>query len=220
MERVRKAKETLNKEIKPALCYALERDPRMASEIISKAFGEVLDLIAETDRSLAKRIEELSEADKKIANRIEELSNEVDRISRVVGTLASTVGRLDRRYSKLEEIELRGALENMCFSRGFEMDRGFIARGKPAVDALITGKGVVALVEIAMRGSSKDIRQLLRASKAYEEVNKVKPDALFLLCVEEPDELTVKRAEKKGVIVAMRPGEVIRTLEKLRKPAV
>ncbi len=141
----------------------------------------------------------------------------MNNLSKIVSGLTSTVGRLDRRYAKLEEIELRQDLRELCFNRGFEVDRGFIARGKPQVDAIITGRRVIALVEIAMRGGSKDIKQLLRASEAYEEVYKVKPSKLFLLCVEEPDELTIRRAEGRGVIVTMRPREIVRELEKAER---
>jgi hypothetical protein len=145
--------------------------------------------------------------DQDLSKRINKLTEKINKLSK----------RVNKRYAKLEEMELRQTLRDLCFNRGFEVDRGFIARGKPAVDVIITGRKTVALVEIAMRGGSKDIRQLLMASKAYEEIYNVKPNILFLLCVEEPDELTVKRAEKKGVIVTMRPGEIVRTMEKIEK---
>ena len=223
-----KAKELLEKEVRPALWYALEKNPKMASELLSRIFEEVLAVITKVDQNLSQRISELTENVNKLSKRVDdintqlsqrisELTENVNKLSRNVSTLASTVGRLDRRYAKLEEVELRQTLENLCFNRGFEADRGFIAKGKPAVDVIITGRKTVALVEIAMRGGSKDIRQLLMASKAYEEIYNVKPNILFLLCVEEPDELTVKRAEKKGVVVTMRPGEIVRTMEKIEK---
>ena len=198
-----KAKELLEKGVKPSLWYALERDPKLASELIGKMFEEVLTVIVKVNQDLS--------------NRISELTENVNNLSKIVNNLASTVGKPDRRYAKLEEIELRQDLRELCSNRGFEVDRGFIARGKPEVDAIITGRRVVALVEIAMRGGSKDIRQLLRASEAYEEIYKVKPSKLFLLCVEEPDELTIRRAEGKGVIVTMRPGEIVRELERVER---
>ena len=139
--------------------------------------------------------------DRDLSKRISKLTEKINKLSK----------RVNKRYAKLEEMELRQTLRDLCFNRGF------IARGKPAVDVIITGRKTVALVEIAMRGGSKDIRQLLMASKAYEEIYNVKPNILFLLCVEEPDELTVKRAEKKGVVVTMRPGEIVRTMEKIEK---
>ncbi|RSN68039.1 hypothetical protein D9Q81_07095 [Candidatus Korarchaeum cryptofilum] len=312
-----KAKELLEKGVKPSLWYALEKDPKLASELISRMFEEVLAVIVKVDQDLSSKIAELTEnlsdlskrtdeinaqlsgkiaeltenvnnlskrADEmniqlsskitelsenvneinmqlskriaeltenlsdlskrtdeinaqlsskiaeltenlnnlskrtdeinaQLSSKIAELTENVNRLSKTVNGLASTVGRLDRRYAKLRETELRQDLRDLCFKRGLEVDRGFIIRGKPEVDAVITGRKVVALVEIAMRGGSKDIRQLLRASEAYEEIYKVRP-RLFLLCVEEPDELTIRRAEEKGVIVTMRPGEIARELEK------
>ena len=216
-----KAKELLEKGVKPSLWYALERDPKLASELISKMFEEVLSVIVKVDQELSSRINELTErvneVNAQLSSKIAELTENVNRLSKIVSGLTSTVGRLDRRYAKLEEIELRQDLRELCFNRGFEVDRGFIARGKPQVDAIITGRRVIALVEIAMRGGSKDIKQLLRASEAYEEVYKVKPSKLFLLCVEEPDELTIRRAEGRGVIVTMRPREIVRELEKAER---
>jgi len=138
----------------------------------------------------------------------------LNKLSKTVNSLASTVGKLSRRYEKLRETELRQDLRDLCFKRGLEVDRSFITRGKPGVDAIITGRRVVALVEIAMRGGSKGIGQLLRASEAYGEIYKVRP-RLFLLCVEGPDELTIRRVEEEGVIVTMRLGEIARELEKV-----
>jgi prefoldin subunit 5 len=223
-----KAKELLEKEVRPALWYALEKNPKMASELLSRMFEEVIAVITKVDQDLSQRISELTENVNKLSKRVDdintqlsqrisELTENVNKLSKNVSALASTVGRLNRRYAKLEEVELRQTLRDLCFNRGFEADRGFIAKGKPAVDVIITGRKTVALVEIAMRGGSKDIRQLLMASKAYEEIYNVRPNILFLLCVEEPDELTVKRAEKKGVVVTMRPGEIVRTMEKIEK---
>ena len=223
-----KAKELLEKGVKPSLWYALERDPKLASELIGKMFEEVLTVIVKVNQDLSNRISELTENVNNLSKRMEEINTQlsskiaeltenVNNLSKIVNNLASTVGKPDRRYAKLEEIELRQDLRELCSNRGFEVDRGFIARGKPEVDAIITGRRVVALVEIAMRGGSKDIRQLLRASEAYEEIYKVKLSKLFLLCVEEPDELTIRRAEGKGVIVTMRPGEIVRELERVER---
>jgi chromosome segregation ATPase len=187
----------------------VNRLSKRADEINMQLSSRIAEL-TENLNNLSKRTDEINA---QLSGKIAELTENVNRLSKTVNGLASTVGRLDRRYAKLRETELRQDLRDLCFKRGLEVDRGFIIRGKPEVDAVITGRKVVALVEIAMRGGSKDIRQLLRASEAYEEIYKVRP-RLFLLCVEEPDELTIRRAEEKGVIVTMRPGEIARELEK------
>jgi len=187
----------------------VNRLSKRADEINMQLSSKIAEL-TENLNNLSKRTDEINA---QLSSKIAELTENVNRLSKTVNGLASTVGRLDRRYAKLRETELRQDLRDLCFKRGLEVDRGFIIRGKPEVDAVITGRKVVALVEIAMRGGSKDIRQLLRASEAYEEIYKVRP-RLFLLCVEEPDELTIRRAEEKGVIVTMRPGEIARELEK------
>ncbi|PNV77563.1 MAG: hypothetical protein C0200_05510, partial [Thermoproteota archaeon] len=57
-ERIKKIKKSLDEEIRPSLYYALERDPDLASRIITRVFGEMLELIAEIDQNLSKRIDE------------------------------------------------------------------------------------------------------------------------------------------------------------------
>ncbi|MEM2708683.1 MAG: hypothetical protein QW534_03430 [Candidatus Methanomethylicia archaeon] len=189
---------------------------------LSKRINELSIKIETVNNELSKRINELSikieTVNNELSKRISGLAEEISNLARVVATLAPTVGKLDRRYAKLEEMELRGTLEGLCFGGGFMVDRGVIAPGKPAVDVIISGKGLVALVEIAMKAGSRDINQLIKAARVYEEVYNVKPNILFLLSVEEPDKATYRRAESKGIIVTMRPGRILEILrEKLNQ---
>ncbi len=247
-KRVEKMRRILREEAKPALWYALEKNPKLASEIVSNLFELILDIITEMNQNLGYRIDEVNqklgkridevaaridevnqklgkridevaaridEVNQKLGKRIDEVAASVDKVSRTVDTLAFTVGKLDRRYAKLLEIELRETLERLCFSSGFKVDRGVIEPGKPSVDAIIKGKELVSLVEIAMKGGSRDLYQLLRTSEVYEGIYGVKPSVLFLLSVEEPDKLTFERAKEKGIIVTMRPGKIVEILEKM-----
>ncbi|MGC8932846.1 MAG: hypothetical protein ACP5LQ_06095 [Candidatus Methanodesulfokora sp.] len=210
-ERIKKIKKSLDEEIRPSLYYALERDPDLASRIITRVFGEMLELIAEIDQNLSKRIDEVNQI---LSKRIEELTNNVNKLTDTVRLMSKEMGKLSKRYATLREIELRETLERLCFSLGFRVDRGIIVPGKPSVDAIITGRGITALVEIAMKGNSGDLRQLIRTSDLYEEFYGIKPEFLFLLSVEKPDDITFKRAKEKGVIVTMRPGEIAELLDK------
>jgi len=210
-ERIKKIKKSLDEEIRPSLYYALERDPDLASRIITRVFGEMLELIAEIDQNLSKRIDEVNQI---LSKRIEELTDNVNKLTDTVRSMSKEMGKLSKRYATLREIELRETLERLCFSLGFRVDRGVIVPGKPSVDAIITGRGITALVEIAMKGNSGDLRQLIRTSDLYEEFYGIKPEFLFLLSVEKPDDITFKRAKEKGVIVTMRPGEIAELLDK------
>ncbi|MGB9630931.1 MAG: hypothetical protein ACPL09_02975 [Candidatus Methanodesulfokora sp.] len=210
-ERIKKIKKSLDEEIRPSLYYALERDPDLASRIITRVFGEMLELIAEIDQNLSKRIDEVNQI---LSKRIEELTNNVNKLTDTVRSMSKEMGKLSKRYATLREIELRETLERLCFSLGFRVDRGVIVPGKPSVDAIITGRGITALVEIAMKGNSGDLRQLIKTSDLYEEFYGIKPAFLFLLSVEKPDDITFKRAKEKGVIVTMRPGEIAELLDK------
>ncbi|MEM2404850.1 MAG: hypothetical protein QXR05_06855 [Candidatus Methanomethylicia archaeon] len=203
-------------------------DQKLAKQIrevdsrLGKRINELSIKIETVNNELSKRINELSikieTVNNELSKRISGLAEEISNLARVVATLAPTVGKLDRRYAKLEEMELRGTLEGLCFGGGFMVDRGVIAPGKPAVDVIVSGKGLVALVEIAMKAGSRDINQLIKAARVYEEVYNVKPNILFLLSVEEPDKATYRRAESKGIIVTMRPGRILEILrEKLNQ---
>ena len=221
-ERIKKIKKSLDEEIRPSLYYALERDPDLASRIITRVFGEMLELIAEIDQNLSRRIEEVNqtlskridEVNQNLSKRIEELTNNVNKLTDTVRLMSKEMGKLSKRYATLREIELRETLERLCFSLGFRVDRGVIVPGKPSVDAIITGRGITALVEIAMKGNSGDLRQLIKTSDLYEEFYGIKPEFLFLLSVEKPDDITLKRAKEKGIVVTMRPGEIAELLDK------
>jgi phosphoenolpyruvate carboxylase len=73
--------------------------------ISQKDFEEVLAVTTKIDQDLSKRINKLTEKISKLSKRV------------------------NKRYTKLEEMELRQTLRDLCFNRGFEADRGFIARG-------------------------------------------------------------------------------------------
>ena len=186
---------------------------RAAELFFDRAFAPLFELSSRNAEQINRLTRDVSE----LRATVSDLTVNVEKLMRQMATIAPTVGKLDRRYAKLEESALRETLGHLCFRRGFDLDVGIIERGRPSVDAIITGKGLIALVEIALRGNSGDVKQLLEASKAYEEVYGDKPNVLFLLSIEEPDEITFKRAEEKGVRVVLRPRRIVDVLEEISR---
>jgi len=70
------------------------------------------------------------------------------------------------------------------------------------VDAVIYGKKLVALVEIAKTGEFADIEQLLEGARIFEKIRGEKPNALILfIYAEKPSEKLIAACEENGIIV-------------------
>ena len=116
-EEAEKVKEAIREEAQPALWYALEKDPELASKIISGIFEGLVDLllkrdeelramIIEVDKRLSARIEEL---DRRLSARIEEIHRELsERIEKVNSELSARIEEVDKRLSaRIEEVDRR-----------------------------------------------------------------------------------------------------------------
>ena len=72
-KRAEKVKEAIREEAQPALWYALEKDPEMASKIISGIFEGLVDLLLRRDEELRAMI---IDVDKRLSARIEEVEGD------------------------------------------------------------------------------------------------------------------------------------------------
>jgi len=115
MEEMRKA---VRERYRPALWYALERDPELASRIVAEIFEKMLDIIREGDEKLRERIEEtdnrlrerIEESDKRLRERIEEVDRRLgERIEKNAEMLAELGRKLDELGERVEA--LRASLE-------------------------------------------------------------------------------------------------------------
>ena len=221
-EEVRKA---LREEVRPALWYALEEDPSLASKIITGLFEKILDVLLEGDKRLRERIEEV---DNRLGKRIEELSHKIEDVSeglgeRVreldarldtltsrllgltenVGVLVDIVRRHEGRIGDVEglliEQRIRPELEALCKRFGLVLRRGFVREWGREVDWIVEGPGVVALLEITKRATMDKLAQVLSVARDYEAVFGRRPDGLFIYSRERPPDEVLEEAE--GVIM-------------------
>ena len=115
-KRAEKVKEAIREEAQPALWYALEKDPELASKIISGIFEGLVDLllrrdeelramIIDVDKRLSARIEEV---DRRLSARIEEVNRELSaRIDEVHRELSARIEEVNRELSaRIKELSL------------------------------------------------------------------------------------------------------------------
>jgi len=230
-EEAEKVKEAIREEAQPALWYALEKDPELASKIISGIFEGLVDLllkrdeelramIIEVDKRLSARIEELDrrlsarieeihrelsarieEVDRRLSARLEELSKAVEKTGEQVRALSGHVARIE---GELVEMGLLNALQSACSPLGLVVIR--LPRDPFRVDAAIIGPGLLALVEIAKTGQEADLEQLVEGAKTYERIHGERPDLLLLfIYAERPRPELVELARSMGIIVENSP---------------
>ena len=230
-EEAEKVKEAIREEAQPALWYALEKDPELASKIISGIFEGLVDLllkrdeelramIIEVDKRLSARIEELDrrlsarieeihrelsarieEVDRRLSARLEELSKAVEKTGEQVRALSGHVARIE---GELVEMGLLNALQSACSPLGLVVIR--LPRDPFRVGAAIIGPGLLALVEIAKTGQEADLEQLVEGAKTYERIHGERPDLLLLfIYAERPRPELVELARSMGIIVENSP---------------
>jgi len=93
-----KAKELLEKEVRPALWYALEKNPKMASELLSRMFEEVIAVITKVDQDLSQRISELTENVNKLSKRVDDINTQ---LSQRISELTENVNKLSKRVDDI-----------------------------------------------------------------------------------------------------------------------
>jgi len=82
-------------------------------------------------------------------------------------------------------------------------------------DAVITGKHVVALVEIATTGDEADVEQLLEGAKIYGRERGEEPNALVLYIGVKPSGELVEACEEHGIILDNNPRRIVLRLVEL-----
>ena len=227
-------KEAIRSEAQPALWYALEKDPELASKIISGIFEGLVDLllkrdeelramiidldkrlsarIEEVDRRLSGRIEELSarieEIDRRLSARLDELARFVEETGRQVRALSGHVARIEGR---LVEMDLIDTLRSVCTPLGLTVMR--LPRDPFRVDAAIVGRGLLALVEVAKTGDEADLGQLVEGARIYEDIHGEKPNLLLLfIYAEKPKPELVQVARSMDILVENSPMRIARLL--------
>ena len=236
MEEMRKA---IRERYRPALWYALERDPELASRIVAEIFERMLDIIREGDEKLRERIEEsdnrlrerIEEVDRRLGERIKENARMLAELGRKLGELGERVealrasleaereirkGEVGRLEGRIIETRLVVSLASWCEPHGLHVEP--LPREPYCVDAAVEGEHVLALVEIAKTGAEADIEQLLEGARIYERIRGERPNALVLyIYAERPPEWLLEEAGKHDIIVENSPKRIARRLSELEE---
>ena len=213
---------------RPALWYALERDPELASRMVADMFEKMLDIIREGDERLRERIEEV---DRKLGERIEknaemlaELGRKLDELGERVEALRASLeaereirkGEVGRLEGRIIETRLITSLIGWCEPHGLHVEP--LPREPYRVGAAIEGEHVLALVKMAKTGAEADIEQLLEGARIYERIRGERPNALVLyIYAERPPEWLLEEAEKHGIIVENSPKRIAKRLSELEE---
>ena len=132
-------------------------------------------------RELAERVSELTEAQKRTEERLSELAKaqaeterRLNQLSRIVYSLVGEVSRI-----RGELVESRVALDLSSFltKHGFDVFHHF--PDVPYVDVVVEIDGFLALIEICKKCTMKDLDQVIRGAKIFEE--KEESGRVFLL---------------------------------------
>ncbi|RLE94876.1 MAG: hypothetical protein DRN04_02175 [Thermoprotei archaeon] len=177
-----KRRKDLEKYLQRSIADALRTgDYEKVSEIVSGLIIETIEL-TETVRELSKAVIELRK------------SLELERKLRLEEDLRLR-GHIARVEGKLIEVSLINNLREFCSKYNLRVES--LPQDPYRVDAVIYGKKLIALVEIAKTGEFTDIEQLLEGARIFEKIRGEKPNALILfIYAEKPSEKLMTECEK------------------------
>jgi len=123
-------------------------------------------------------------------------------------------GRVGRVEERIIEFGLGRRLARWCDHYGLKF--GALPPEPFRVDGVMEGEHVIALVQMAKKGSEEDVEQLLEGARIYEERVGERPNALVLfIYADRPSEALVKACEERGIIVDNSPRRIARRLAEL-----
>ena len=169
-------------------------------------FGTLRECLA----PLVESVRELRDSTADLERSLREERALREGLEKEVGRLSGDVGRL---MGRLSEYHMGERLASFCERYGLDYEP--LPR-EYRVDAVITGRRVVALIEIAETGEEKDVEQLLDGAVIYERRKGVKPHALILFTrAEELSERIVRLCEEHGIVLETSPKRIASRLAKL-----
>ena len=113
-------------------------------------------------------------------------------------------GHIARINGRLTEMALLDALQSVCSPLGLTVLK--LPRDPFRADAVILGRGLLALVEVAKTGHEEDLEQLLEGAKIYEQIYGERPNMLLLfIYAERPRPELIELAESMGIVVENSP---------------
>jgi len=125
-------------------------------------------------------------------------------------------GRVGRVEERIIEFGLGRRLARWCDHYGLKF--GALPPEPFRVDGVMEGEHVIALVQMAKKGSEEDVEQLLEGARIYEERIGERPNALVLyVYASRPSEELVRLCERHGIIVDNSPRRIAARLAELEE---
>ena len=201
--------------------------------------GERIDRLSEIVERNSEDIAKLTERMNKLGERMDGLAGIVERNSRDIARLGERIARLSEIVERNSIIAAKISMEVdrlvgdigrwrgwLAESEAIEALREWFRRHDPryevipwrgmGTDALVWGRGLLASVEIAIRPSLKDLRQLKDGIRAVQDSWGRKPDLLVLYSVSgEFEERVIVRADEEGIRLVRSPKELKEVLDLL-----
>ena len=183
---------------------------------------------------LTQKINELTEAQKRTEERLNRLTKQVNSLTEQVNSLTTQVNELAKAQIKTEKhlnsligevANIRGELietkvvmdlNTFLSKRGFDVFHHFPK--VPFVDVVVETDGFTAAIEVCKRCDVRDIEQVIRGAEVLKALEGIEADVLVVFSYTgDIDEMAVKEAKKKGVIIESSTRKLVKKLLELSK---
>ena len=181
-----------------------------AMKVVFGALREVLRPLVESVDKLTGEVAKLVESTANLERSVRGLRWSLEREAELRRRLEGDVGRL---RGEVFHMKLGENLAYWCAKRGLDFE--WLPRESFRADAVVTGKHVIALVEIATTGDEAGVEQLLEGAKIYERERGEKPNALVLYISVRPTSELVEACEEHGIILDSSPRRIAIRLAEL-----
>ena len=179
---------------------------------------EVLERLAKAQERTEERLSELAQAQKETEKRLNKLAEAQKRTEERLNELADIVGSLTGEVSRIRgdliETRVVMTLSSSLGRRGFDVFYHF--PGIPYVDIIVEADGFLALIEVCKRCDIRDVKQVVKGAKIFEEKEGVKPNVLVVFSYTgEVDEDAIEEARKRNIIIEWNTRRLVKKLLEL-----
>ena len=178
-------------------------------ESVDKLTADMAGLRESLDK-LTGEVAKLGESTANLERSVRELRWSLEREAELRRRLEGDVGRL---RGEVSHMKLGENLAYWCAKRGLDFE--WLPREPFRADAVVTGKHVIALVEIATTGDEADVEQLLEGAKIYGRERGEEPNALVLYIGVRPTSELAEECGKHGIILDNSPRRIALKLAEL-----
>ncbi|MGQ4894214.1 MAG: hypothetical protein ACP6IQ_06330 [Candidatus Njordarchaeia archaeon] len=211
----------------------LTKQVNSLTEQVNSLATQMNSLTAQVN-SLTKQVNSLTEQVNSLATQMNSLTAQVNSLTKQMNILTTQVDELAKAQIKTEKrlnsligevANIRGELIetkvvmdlNMFLSkRGFDVFHHF--PNVPFVDVVVETNSFTAAIEVCKRCDVRDIEQVIRGAEVLKALEGIEADVLVVFSYTgDIDEMAVKEAKKKGVIIESSTRKLVKKLLELSK---